>query len=94
MDGNESNVAARRRPDLWKHEPIALAGRRVLVTGGSTGIGRTTALLLTHLGARVAIVGRHQDALDDAQRDIAAVTSASRTSPTPSSSTRTTPSSR
>jgi NAD(P)-dependent dehydrogenase (short-subunit alcohol dehydrogenase family) len=35
-----------------------MAGRTVLVTGGSGGIGRATALGLARLGARVGIVGR------------------------------------
>jgi retinol dehydrogenase 14 len=35
-----------------------MAGRTVLVTGGTGGIGRATALGLAALGARVGIVGR------------------------------------
>jgi retinol dehydrogenase-14 len=35
-----------------------MAGRTVLVTGGTGGIGRATALALATLGARVGIVGR------------------------------------
>ena len=34
--------------------------RRVLVTGGSSGIGRSTALLLARYGARVVIVARRE----------------------------------
>ncbi len=34
------------KPKDWKHQPESLQGKRVLVTGGTTGIGRTTALLL------------------------------------------------
>jgi NAD(P)-dependent dehydrogenase (short-subunit alcohol dehydrogenase family) len=43
----------------------ALAGRTVLVTGASTGIGRTTALLLAQLGATV-LAGVRTPAADDA----------------------------
>jgi 3-hydroxy acid dehydrogenase/malonic semialdehyde reductase len=43
-----------------------LAGKRVLLTGGTTGIGRATLLRLVAAGARVLTFGRHQSALDDA----------------------------
>ncbi|WP_433303416.1 SDR family oxidoreductase [Actinoplanes sp. CA-030573] len=51
-------------------EPEPVAGKTVLVTGGSTGIGRATARALASAGARVAIVGRHERELDDAAEDI------------------------
>lgn len=43
-----------------------LAGRRVLVTGGTTGIGRAIAVLLASEGARVFICGRDAQHLQDA----------------------------
>lgn len=52
----------------WTPEPVA--GKNVLITGGSTGIGRATAIMLSAAGARVAIVGRHRPELDDAVGDI------------------------
>ena len=40
-----------------------LAGKRILVTGGGSGIGKATAILAARLGARVAICGRDSDKL-------------------------------
>ena len=44
------------RPDL-------LLGKRILVTGGGSGMGKATAILAARLGARVAICGRDPDKL-------------------------------
>ncbi|MGH2525337.1 MAG: SDR family NAD(P)-dependent oxidoreductase, partial [Actinomycetota bacterium] len=48
-------------------------GRRALVTGGASGIGRATAALLTDRGARVAIVDRSAEELAVAAKEIGAV---------------------
>jgi short-subunit dehydrogenase len=45
-------------------DPRSLSGRRVLVTGGSSGIGATTAQALAAKGARVAVTGRDEAALE------------------------------
>ncbi|HEX8091815.1 MAG TPA: glucose 1-dehydrogenase [Blastocatellia bacterium] len=42
-----------------------MAGKRVIVTGASSGIGRATSELLLKAGAMVALAGRREDALAD-----------------------------
>ncbi|MGA3018757.1 MAG: SDR family oxidoreductase [Bryobacteraceae bacterium] len=39
------------------------AGRRILITGASSGIGRETAILLSRLGAQLVLTGRDQERL-------------------------------
>jgi len=52
------------------YHPQQLNGKRVLVTGGTTGIGRATAIMLASLGAKVIVFGRHQQELDDTLESI------------------------
>lgn len=44
--------------------PLSLDGRTALVTGASSGIGRSAAKLLSHCGARVALLARQSDDLE------------------------------
>lgn len=46
--------------------PALFANKTCLVTGGGTGIGRACAELFLSLGARVAILGRRQDVVENA----------------------------
>jgi NAD(P)-dependent dehydrogenase (short-subunit alcohol dehydrogenase family) len=45
--------------------PMNLSGRQYLVTGASSGIGRETCILLSQLGARVMMVARSPDRLEE-----------------------------
>jgi NAD(P)-dependent dehydrogenase (short-subunit alcohol dehydrogenase family) len=58
-------------------EKPALKGRKAIVTGGTTGIGRAIAVLLASSGVEVFICGRTQAHLDDALARIAEVGSGS-----------------
>ena len=49
-----------------------MSGRTVLITGGTAGIGKATALGLARLGAQVAITGRDRGRAEDAVREIRA----------------------
>jgi retinol dehydrogenase 14 len=49
-----------------------MAGRTVLVTGGTSGIGRATAVGLAAMGAHVAITGRDRGRSEGAAREIRA----------------------
>ncbi len=51
--------------------PFRLDGRRALVTGASSGIGRACALALAQAGAEVALLARTQAAIDSLAGEIA-----------------------
>ena len=51
-----------------------LAGQVVLISGGSSGIGKATAFLAARLGAEVVICGRTADKLDIVRDSIASAT--------------------
>lgn len=47
------------------YNPFSLENRTVLVTGASSGIGRTTAIECSSMGASVIVTGRDQQRLDE-----------------------------
>lgn len=59
-------------PEEFDYETRDVAGKTVLVTGGTTGIGRAIALLLADRGASVLVFGRHQKELNEALADLQA----------------------
>lgn len=59
--------------DLNKLINQRIAGKRVLITGGTTGIGRATAVLLAAHGATVMVFGRHRMQVDETLSEITAL---------------------
>ncbi|MBV9852551.1 MAG: SDR family oxidoreductase [Armatimonadetes bacterium] len=54
----------------YDYQPQSLAGKSVVITGGTTGIGRSTAQRLLADGANVLIFGREEKALQEALQDL------------------------
>ena len=65
-------VRVRRRLRGWERSLPTLAGRRVVITGATAGLGRAAAIGFAELGADVVITGRDgargEQALGDVQR--------------------------
>lgn len=55
--------AARKPPTPFN--PLSLEGRRILVTGATSGIGRATAVYIARLGAQVIATGRNPERLQE-----------------------------
>lgn len=48
-----------------KFTPFSLQGKHLLITGASSGIGRSTAVLCSQMGAKLSIVGRSKERLSE-----------------------------
>jgi NADP-dependent 3-hydroxy acid dehydrogenase YdfG len=57
-------------PQFSAHEPQSLAGKSVILTGGTKGIGRATANVLCSQGAKLLIFGRHEQELHETLQDL------------------------
>jgi NAD(P)-dependent dehydrogenase (short-subunit alcohol dehydrogenase family) len=55
---------------MFQHD--LLRGKRILVTGGGTGLGRSMTARLVGLGAEAVICGRRREVLEETARDIGA----------------------
>ncbi len=53
---------------------VALSGRKALVTGGGTGLGKATALELARCGAAVTIAGRRAEVLEQTAAELGELT--------------------
>lgn len=70
---SDSLVLAGMRPTIVdqlmavrpRREPVDLRGKRILVTGASSGIGEAGAIKLAREGATVVVAARRQELLDD-----------------------------
>jgi len=47
------------------YNPMDLTGKRILVTGASSGLGRETSIILSKLGAKVVLVARNKERLEE-----------------------------
>lgn len=56
---------------LGSRAGFPIRGKRVVITGASSGIGRATAIRLADLGAEVALVARRHDELEEVRAEIA-----------------------
>lgn len=45
--------------------PFSLEGKTILVTGASSGIGRTTAIVCSQMGAKLVVTGRNEQRLEE-----------------------------
>lgn len=52
------------------NNPFTLEGRTILITGASSGIGRTTAIECSRMGARLIITGRDCDRLNEVSHEL------------------------
>jgi dehydrogenase/reductase SDR family member 12 len=70
-----TGYAVRRRLFDWEDpDRVSLAGRTILITGPTSGLGKVVARSLARMGARLVLVGRNADKLDRTRDELAAET--------------------
>ena len=52
------------------YNPFSLEGKTILVTGASSGIGKTTAIECSKMGAKLVITGRNEERLNHTLGDL------------------------
>lgn len=57
------NLNLNKTGKQMEFNPFSLAGKTILVTGASSGIGQTTAIVCSQMGATVVITGRDEERL-------------------------------
>ncbi len=58
---------------MSSYNPFSLSGKTILVTGASSGIGRTTAIECSKMGGRVVITGRDSNRLQETYQELVGV---------------------
>jgi NAD(P)-dependent dehydrogenase (short-subunit alcohol dehydrogenase family)/carbon monoxide dehydrogenase subunit G len=65
-----SRFGYRRRKGSWAPVTASLEGKTTIVTGATSGLGRAAALGLAKKGARVILVGRNSEKLEETHREM------------------------
>jgi len=72
MPGIRAQLPVFRQTDMFRAD--LLKGKKILVTGGGTGLGKSIARRYLQLGAELLICGRRTEVLDAAAGELAAET--------------------
>ena len=67
-----TNIGYRIRKKSWEPITDSMAGKTVVVTGATSGLGKAAAIELADLGANVIVVGRNPDKTRAVQAEVAA----------------------
>lgn len=53
-----------------QYNPFSLEGKTIIVTGASSGIGQQVAISCSHMGAKVALIGRNAERLEETKSQL------------------------